>query len=399
MYLQISVDDAVLNKFEEICLREGIGLSTAVNMFVKETVDQYCIPFKIAIDKEKVRNNKKERVAKKFSKQIDIALNNVPNEQRDFYYEKIVNDLCDLRETTGFGEFEYFRLKLYLMEREEWLHEYLTDNDGVFLYDQLNNRCYNPMDKYNIYKKLKKYYKREIVAVRNKSEISRLGRFLTKHKKIVVKPIDGSLGKGVRTLTIDEWKQNSHEFEKKLFENYPNGVLLEEVIDQHEDMAKFNPYSANTLRVMTIRVSDNDIRTFTALRIGTTKDVTDNVCREGLTCRVDTITGEISDPRNGSGEVFDQNPNTGVQITGDKVPYIQEAIEFAKEITMQMPDYRYCGWDIALSKDGWVIVEFNGKSGVVCLESAMGYGFRQEFEEIFETLGKPAVFKRPCNGQ
>ena len=397
MYLSVSIDNSVMDKFEDICLCEGISIYTAINMFAKEMVDECCIPFKIAVSKEKVRDHKKERIAKKFSEQINIALDNVPEEQRDFYYEKIVNDICDIRETTGFLEFEYFRLKLYLMDREEWLKEYLSDHDGLFTYWQLNGDCVNVMDKYDIYTKLKKYFKREVVPVRDKSEISRLGRFLSKHKKIVVKPINGSLGKGVRTLTIAEWEQNSHEFEKNLFKDYPGGVLLEEVIDQHEDIAKFNPYSVNTLRIMTIRVSDDDIRTFTAFRIGTTKDIVDNVSRKGLTCHVDTVTGEISDPRNGSGKLFDQNPNTGVQITGAKIPYIQDAIDFAKEMALQMPEHRYCGWDIALSKKGWVIVEFNGKSGFVCLESAMGHGFRQEFEEIFKTLGKPAVFKRPCD--
>lgn len=399
MRVELSINGNRKYEFEEICRENGLSMKTAITMLAKVMVDEYKLPFDVVTSKEKMYNHKKKETAKYYEKQIEIALGNVPVEEREFYRKKIINDICDIRETTRFTEFEYFRLKLYLMEREDWLKEYLCDRDTPFIYTQLNDECTHVMDKYEVYNKFKEYFKREAVPVRNKSEISHLGRFLAKHKKIVVKPIDGSLGRGVRTLTVDEWKQNSHEFEKNLFDDYPNGVLLEEVIDQHESVAQFNPASANTLRVMTVKVSDDDIRTFTALRIGTTDDIVDNVSRKGLTCRIDTVTGEISDPRNGSGEVFDQNPNTGVQITGVKIPYIQEAIEFAKEISMKMTDHRYCGWDIALSKDGWVIVEFNGKSGVVCLESALGYGFRQEFEEIFETLGKPAVFKRPCDEQ
>ena len=85
----------------------------------------------------------------------------------------------------------------------------------------------------------------------------------------------------------------------------------------------------------------------------------DNVCSGGLSAVVDAETGIVCSPG------FDKlgykcilHPDSGEQIVGFHIPRWDEAMALVKELAMKTED-RYTGWDIALSKNGWVMVEGN----------------------------------------
>lgn len=66
-------------------------------------------------------------------------------------------------------------------------------------------------------------------------------RFLAKHAKIIVKPINMAQGKGVHI-----YKGESASELKGM------GCLLEDFVVQHKDLAVLNPSSVNTIRVYTL---------------------------------------------------------------------------------------------------------------------------------------------------
>ena len=74
----------------------------------------------------------------------------------------------------------------------------------------------------------------------------------------------------------------------------------------------------------------------------------DNVCSGGLSAVVDTETGIVCSPgidKLGYKRIL--HPDSGEQIVGFRIPRWDEAMALVKELA------------IALSKDGWVMVEGN----------------------------------------
>ena len=63
------------------------------------------------------------------------------------------------------------------------------------------------------------------------------------------------------------------------------------------------------------------------------------------------------------------------------MPYWDELVAFAKEIAMVVPEQRIVGWDLALSVDGWVIIEGNTRPGLQVL-AGDGVGVRSILERI-----------------
>lgn len=394
MVIDIRLDDEIKKQFDEICKREGLPSDMAVIGFAKTVVSECKIPFMIGMDPNYKRNKLKEIAAKRYANQINMTLDNYPEEEHEQLREKIINDICDIEQTTNFIPFEYFRMNMCCMDKKDWLNEYLSDGDTYVMSDRLNDKNvgFDVSDKYEIYKFYQEYYKRDVARVKDMSEMHEFYRLLIKHKKVLIKPLKGSLGQGVEVVSIMDTKKDP-KFAENMLKNYPQGILVEELIDQHPVMTSLNPPSSNTLRIMTINL-DDEIRVYPALRIGTTDSITDALSRGGITGRVDIETGEILEVRNSSGKRFVTNPGCGAQLLGIKIPDIKGAIDLAKELAAKMPKYRYIGFDIALTKKGWVMIEFNGKAGVVCVQTALGHGLKQEVIEIFEKLGKPTDFPR-----
>ena len=63
------------------------------------------------------------------------------------------------------------------------------------------------------------------------------------------------------------------------------------------------------------------------------------------------------------------------------------AKELAKELADVIPDNRYCGWDLALTDDGWVMQEGNWQGGVVAFQCPMQKGCRERMDAIVTELG------------
>ena len=56
-----------------------------------------------------------------------------------------------------------------------------------------------------------------------------------------------------------------------------------------------------------------------------------------------------------------------------------------KQMAQVIPSVRYVGWDVALTPNGWVMIEGNDK-GQFVWQVADRKGFRDEFDSIREEL-------------
>ena len=87
------------------------------------------------------------------------------------------------------------------------------------------------------------------------------------------------------------------------------------------------------------------------------------------------------------GNTYDTHPDTNAMLLGMHVPRWNEAIELVNELAQVVPDNRYCSWDLALTDNGWSMIEVNAR-GQFIWQYATKVGFRDEINSILEELQK-----------
>lgn len=60
-------------------------------------------------------------------------------------------------------------------------------------------------------------------------------------------------------------------------------------------------------------------------------------------------------------------------------------MQTAKELAKMVPDVKYVGWDLALTENGWVMIEGN-EDGQFVFQYFSHQGVAKEIKEIYEKL-------------
>lgn len=196
-------------------------------------------------------------------------------------------------------------------------------------------------------------------VLRSGEPLEKVEAFLNLHGSIIVKPIHGTLGKGV--LKIDSISQ-LREFQTTINnEDY----IVEECIQNNAQMSSLNPSSLNTIRAVT-HIDDNGkaILDGIYLRVGVQGKVVDNWGAGGVAYYVDINTGIITKP--GLDKKLNKylyHPGTNVQMIGLKIEGINEIKDFALSLAYKHPNVKVVGWDIALTPKGLDFIELNCPGG------------------------------------
>ena len=99
------------------------------------------------------------------------------------------------------------------------------------------------------------------------------------------------------------------------------------------------------------------------LKIGN-GSVVDNFSSGGMYTYVDENGTVFVEAIDRDDNIYYKHPISNKQIVGFKVPMFKEAVDLVKECAKVVPQISYVGWDVAISKDGPVIVEGNCFPGV-----------------------------------
>lgn len=216
--------------------------------------------------------------------------------------------------------------------------------------------------KYDFYAKIPDLFQREIIRIPDCGEAAFL-EFVKKHTKIIVKPDEGSLGRGVEVL---EYNNNDAEI-KKRFEMFSQKepMICEEYIKQHQELQKLYPFSVNTIRIVSILKDGNVEITAAVLKAGATGTAAvDHVVNGGIGAQVDVETGIVTTfGKDHHSEKHSHHPISGVQIIGMNIPNWDKAIELVKKAHARVPQCLIYGWDIAITETGADIVEGNNAPG------------------------------------
>lgn len=328
---------------------------------------------------------------KKFKVQVDNCLCSVPEAARKTEKRRIVEELLYAKKHTAYNAVEFFMLGLPGKTHEEWW-DYLPDKAARILLERMNitDHSFNSADKFAVYEAYRPYYGREMVKVAAEADKDAFFALLDEKKELMLKPRYGSLGDDIRIVKAEEVKVRDGFF-RQLLRDYPDGAVAEELIRQDESLAMLNPTSVNTLRITTVRLDDR-VETESFLRVGKMFSTVDNIAKGGIVCALDEETGTVTRTMDRFGNTVTHHPHTRVPLVGFTVPRFREAVELAKTLAQVLPQFRYMGWDLALTETGWVMVEENAKAGIYCIQQTLGRGIRKDLEQFFSELGQPTDF-------
>jgi hypothetical protein len=206
-----------------------------------------------------------------------------------------------------------------------------------------------------------------------RDHLDRLGR-------LVLKPIWGAKGKGISIIEragegcrIDGVPTTLGELEQRL--SGMDRYMLTDFAQQAAYAREIFPGSANSIRILTM--TDEDRRPFIASaahRFGAERSQgpVDSWSRGGLSAGIDIETGElaaaVTSLEYSYMERHDHHPDTGTQITGNRVTGWDGIRTGILELATKLPYLPYIGWDVIATDSGYLVIEGNKQSAVGFLQ-------------------------------
>lgn len=226
------------------------------------------------------------------------------------------------------------------------------------------------------------YIKRDWLLLNNNKNEFKV--FIKKHTEFIAKPQSGTCGKGIEKIKVADF--TTDELYKYLLKRQL--IILEEVVKQHPVISKLHPYAVNTIRIVTITKDNNPYVVVAYLRVGNGK-VVDNFNSGGMVVPVDIKTGFINKPAvSKDGNIYEQHPLTNVSFLDFQIPHWETIIALVKAAALEIPELKIMGWDLALTKEGPLIIEANQYPGHDIYQlpphTEQGIGILPRFEEILK---------------
>lgn len=203
-------------------------------------------------------------------------------------------------------------------------------------------------------------------------------------KEAIIKPtVFGSWGEGVKLFHTDNgFVPELNMSVNDLVTKYKKSFIIQSKLEQHPDLAKLNPSSVNTIRVMSYRRENEVIILYAVIRIGRMGKVVDNETAGGIKADIDIQTGRIKGPAFGS-PTEKNMPQTdcGTVLDNYLIPSFPQVLDFVKDLHFRLPYFKLIGWDISVdTKGNPVMIEWNRSAELS--QVAHGPAFGDYTEEI-----------------
>jgi len=201
---------------------------------------------------------------------------------------------------------------------------------------------------------------------------------------VIIKPtVLGTWGSGVRLFhTVNGFIPEMNISIDALFARYKRSFIIQSKLEQHPDLARLNPTSVNTIRVLSYRKGNEVIILYAVIRIGREGKVVDNETAGGIKADIDLLTGRIKGPAFGSPtERLMPSTDSGIVLDEYLIPSFEKVLDFVKDLHLRLPYFRMIGWDISVDKKGNpVMIEWNRSAELS--QVAHGPAFGEYTEEI-----------------
>ena len=207
-----------------------------------------------------------------------------------------------------------------------------------------------------------------------------------KYQKIFVKPVDGEGGYGIHIFKRNDRGQYVTENNDVFNEGFlykigaRNDYIIQSGIEQAPEISKIYPYSVNTVRIATENKNGNIRILCATLRMGRNGNEVDNGSQGGLFIKIDVKTGEMGHHATSHQlEYCEKHPDTVFTFRGHKILSWKKIKEITVESAKKLPQFTYLGWDIAIAKNGPLVIETNLNFGLDHYQFALG-GLREVFQ-------------------
>lgn len=268
------------------------------------------------------------------------------------------------------SDYQYHWLNRINGVYQGWINDKLT-----FRYIMEPFKRYVPAYYFSIYKDRRGQTKTAILmdcpdGIEN--TMSGICALLRQEKQLAFKPAAGTHGDGFYALEYDSETEtylvNGAEYSVgelvTLLESQRSFYVVTSYIHMHPELKRIYPKSVNSIRMMLVNEHGHDPRILqTYMRIGSSKTgYTDNVGYGGICAMIHTETGVIYKPETIVNHEFfpcPTHPDTGVEIEGIQIPHWQEVCQTVCDICRFIPDLEYLGFDVAVTEDGFNIMEIN----------------------------------------
>ena len=292
--------------------------------------------------------------------------------------EEKVTDAIFCRLAYGFAAAEYLPFQLEKKNHEQRL-EYISDIDRFCYVYQMNDisdvQVFN--DKVRTYELFHEFYKRSCVKVQTQSDLSAFLSFVREHPVFVKKSAVESLGRSVELVDLQKQGRTAEEYFRSLLKE-GGKYIIEEKVEMGAELADIST-SVNTVRCIALKTRHGVVIPYCFMRFGRNGSIVDNAGAGGIFAGIDTKTGVINtDGYDRLYDVYKTHPDSGTAFRGLQLPEWESMLSIVKEASSRLPNIHYVGWDMAYSKNGWLIIEGNGMSQIIAPQFIYQKGIKKE---------------------
>lgn len=201
--------------------------------------------------------------------------------------------------------------------------------------------------------------------------------------RVIVKPsVNSGQGHGIRFFETGDITDQQIE---DIFQQYGNDFIIQKKMSQHPELARLNPSSINSLRVISFLHDDQVHILASILRVGSPACEMDNTAQGGLVIAVRSDGRLERRGQDKHWQYMDAFPN-GIRFEDVTVPSYDKILDTVKRLAARLAKLRLIGWDIAVSESGEpMLIEFNAIPAQAHSTSGPLFGelTDQVLEEVF----------------
>lgn len=287
---------------------------------------------------------------------------------------------------TGCTFKEYFNLD-FAKRTVRNQRTFITTGSNMNAYSQLNDKAFYHIflnkDEFNT--RFADFIAREWIKLGENKEL--IYAFFSKHKDIIIKPVSGDSGRGIKIIHNSN-ELTCEEIDRIIAEHRSD--IAEQVLYNHRKMNELNPLSLNTMRVITVRSKEHLDILFAGVRYGAKGCEIDNISTGGYIAPIDIATGAICGESH-TKKTFATNNAKTESYVGFQIPMWDHLYDYLYSLTAVVPQMKYMAWDIAITNDGFVVIEGNHSSGNTVTQAHLSetqQGLKPRLRQIMKKINR-----------
>ena len=178
---------------------------------------------------------------------------------------------------------------------------------------------------------------------------------------VIIKQTQDTYG-GFGVQFVDECDKNIEKL-KSILKSGDN-FIIQEIIQQHDTLAAFNPQSINTIRIMTLFYDGEPHFMSAVLRMGINGAKVDNCSSGGIVCGISEDGRLKNRAFDNAANVYYKHPQ-GMAFEGIEVPSFHKCVETALRLSLRLTNVtKLVSWDFSVDKEGNpILIESNLTGG------------------------------------